>query len=914
MIRIEKLRKTYITNKSDLNTVIVDFNLEIADQGMFFLLGKSGSGKTTLLNLIGGLDNYDEGNIIINGNSTNIFNERDYDLYRREIIGFVFQEHNIINGFTVYKNLSIALELQGKNVDEREIYSALREVELEDFVDRTPDELSTGEKQRVAIARALVNSPQIILADEPTGSLDSETSKIVLDQLKKLSKDRLVIIITHDRETALKYGDRIVEIADGKITDDILINEMKILNSETKENKYISKSQIKFKNIIKLSYMNLLLKRTRLIFTLLLSTIAFTLFGIADTISSYDDNTALLHSLEDVNRDYVFLQKISIIEDEIEGEFIGQHPSFNYEDINTLTSDFSIHEFYQVFFNFNNNYEIDVNTILRQKYNYDGGEYFTFDINGSTEISEELLDKLNIDLVAGRLPTQNDSDNEVVISKYTYDTFKVFGYKIGEDVVDIVSYNDIIGKTIFDFLIVGIVDTHLNEGRYSLLDTDDLEEDTKRNISLEFQKLCNYGLHTMLFFREGYYTDVIDSQEVNDINSIIIQVYSEGIELKLGQINSTTEYEGNEDNVILIDDMSRDNLIENEIIIPFDMLPSYGMTGVNIIDTYSNIDELITNEVNRLIEEFVDVNFQYIEDEFALDHLYPVKTDYENYIKENEINEYQQIYNYSYFLYEARYIVLNTTLFPYFNTELKTNFNNFGELHEDIKVKVVGVYFPEVPSFDSGSFEGELDNPLLVSATLFDFLDDEIGSLIVSLSSNNSSNLSLIELGKDSQNNDIVETEYILQSEYKTMIGDAGEFIRLTAIILVSVGGFFAIFAGLLLYNFISTSIRYKQKDIGILRSIGASSKDVFKIFFYESLVIALICFILSLFLTIPITLLFDKVLQKEFYVPVSFLSVGFRQVSLLLLISVFVAIIATLVPIYSFSKKKPIDIIKNVL
>ena len=234
MLKVKNLVKTYKINKAKetvkaLNDVSIDF----PDTGLVFLLGKSGSGKSTLLNAIGGLDTFDSGEIIIKGKSSRDFTQADFDSYRNTFIGFIFQEYNILEEFTVAKNLAIALELQGKTASKEEVNKLLEQVDMLENAKRKPNQLSGGQKQRVAIARALIKNPEIIMADEPTGALDSNTGKQVMETLKKLSKEKLVIIVSHDREFAEIYGDRIVELKDGKIIKDITKKEIEPTKTES---------------------------------------------------------------------------------------------------------------------------------------------------------------------------------------------------------------------------------------------------------------------------------------------------------------------------------------------------------------------------------------------------------------------------------------------------------------------------------------------------------------------------------------------------------------------------------------------------------------------------------------------------------------------------------------------------------
>lgn len=220
MLEVKNICKTYRPKKGAETKALDDVSVAFPEKGMVFLLGKSGSGKSTLLNICGGLDKADSGEIVIKGRSSKDFTPTDFDSYRNTLVGFVFQEYNILYEFSVEDNIALSLELQNKKRDQQKIDKILESIDLKEFAKRKPNTLSGGQKQRVAIARALVKEPQIILADEPTGALDSATGRQVLDTLKKLSSDRLVIVVSHDREFAENYADRIIELKDGKIVSD----------------------------------------------------------------------------------------------------------------------------------------------------------------------------------------------------------------------------------------------------------------------------------------------------------------------------------------------------------------------------------------------------------------------------------------------------------------------------------------------------------------------------------------------------------------------------------------------------------------------------------------------------------------------------------------------------------------------
>ena len=221
MLQLKEIRKEYKTG--DLEQVALnDVSLNLRDNEFVAILGPSGSGKTTLLNIIGGLDRYDGGDLIINGISTKQYTDRDWDSYRNHTIGFVFQSYNLIPHQTVLSNVELALTISGVSGAERRrrAVEALKQVGLGDQLHKHPTEMSGGQMQRVAIARALVNNPDILLADEPTGALDSETSLQVMELLKEVAKDRLVVMVTHNPELAEQYATRIVKLRDGVIISD----------------------------------------------------------------------------------------------------------------------------------------------------------------------------------------------------------------------------------------------------------------------------------------------------------------------------------------------------------------------------------------------------------------------------------------------------------------------------------------------------------------------------------------------------------------------------------------------------------------------------------------------------------------------------------------------------------------------
>ena len=218
MITIHKLNKFYYSGNEKYHA-LQDIDLELPEKGFIFITGKSGSGKSTLLNVIGGIDSYDSGELIIDGLNTNQFSRRDFNAYRNSYIGFIFQEFNVIKNLNLYENIALSLQLQNKSVKENHVFimHTIQMVGLEGKEKRKMNQLSGGERQRVAIARAIVKNPHVIIGDEPTGNLDQKNRDIVMNILKETSKQKLVIVVTHDKTLADTYGDYEITLKDGKI-------------------------------------------------------------------------------------------------------------------------------------------------------------------------------------------------------------------------------------------------------------------------------------------------------------------------------------------------------------------------------------------------------------------------------------------------------------------------------------------------------------------------------------------------------------------------------------------------------------------------------------------------------------------------------------------------------------------------
>lgn len=325
MLELNGIRKTYVTGTTSVEA-LKGIDLKFRDSEFVSILGQSGCGKTTLLNIIGGLDKYTSGDLKINGRSTKDFKDRDWDAYRNNSIGFVFQSYNLIPHQTVLSNVELALTLSGVSKAERRqrATEALEKVGLKEQIHKKPNQMSGGQMQRVAIARALVNDPDILLADEPTGALDTQTSIQIMDLLKEISKDRLIIMVTHNPELATQYSTRIIRLLDGTITDDsnpyngeddniaTKTDEDSLTDKKSGKTKK-KKTSMSFFTALSLSLNNLMTKKTRTILTAFAGSIG--IIGIALILSI---SNGIQNYIDRVQRDTLSIYPIQLQKESVD--------------------------------------------------------------------------------------------------------------------------------------------------------------------------------------------------------------------------------------------------------------------------------------------------------------------------------------------------------------------------------------------------------------------------------------------------------------------------------------------------------------------------------------------------------------------------------------------------------------------
>ncbi len=567
MLNLNNIYKKY---KNNSNYALNDISIDFDNTGFVFILGKSGSGKSTLLNIIGGLDKYDSGSITFLGKKFSDFSNIDYDSYRNTYVGFVFQEYNLIDDYNVYENIAISLKLQNKEINEEELDNLLKELDIYELKYRKVNELSGGQKQRVAIARSLIKKPRIILADEPTGNLDTATGNQVMQLLSKISSNILVIVVSHNNELAEKYADRIIKISDGKIIED---NSFLILNTDNVNKKFkLIKSKMSIWDCIKFGFRAISTKKIRFIFTMFLTSLALFICGIMITISNVKVEKIHSNLLSNQNEQYIFLQK---------GNREEKTSFFSNDDISLLSN--NITEYNTIKESINDNYSnITYNSIGIDFPNIDGEKTPLYYVTSSNEKLNivEVDNKTISEEIIGKLPY---NDDEVAISNYIADHIIKYGIKDYDgNIIKSNSYNDILKKEILininnkPLKITGIVKYDISKYQaYKDKIFDDLNEDEKHNfdginqvlIYKRYYVFNNIFLSNKFFLNQDFSAKAIVEQENGVASELSFLPLNEAIEYYDGsEVKETNHLDENEMiiNLSIVDASLNNKIIEYE--------------------------------------------------------------------------------------------------------------------------------------------------------------------------------------------------------------------------------------------------------------------------------------------------------------------------------------------------------------
>ena len=456
MIELKNVSKSYrLANgieKKALNCVSLNFS----DTGLVFVVGKSGSGKSTLLNIIGGLDKEDSGEVIVDGKSLKYFKNEDYDYYRNEYIGFVHQEANLIPDYNVYENIMIALKLKKMKISYEDCDKLLDYLSLNSLGNRNINELSGGEKMRVSIARALVKNPKILICDEPTGSLDLETGNQIFKILKSVSKDRLVIVVTHDINNAKVYGDYLIQIDNGSIISNNLVCET-ISNASFRS----TRSKLPFKEKFRFAFKNLFNNKVKMFFSLLLVFLSLIFLLISLNFNNADIAYTQSIVLNDLGYNKVLIKKYDYVKNNISDMYYDSY--FTDENVKSLSNVLGENYVrkYRIqqngnYLEFNYNYE---NMLAENGFSHDAYYYHESYKDRFVVYSGEDFD------IIGRKPIEAD---EIMIHSYLADLFMHVGIMSNGSYYYPKSYEELLDDKYIDFgnyklKVVGIINDNLKE-------------------------------------------------------------------------------------------------------------------------------------------------------------------------------------------------------------------------------------------------------------------------------------------------------------------------------------------------------------------------------------------------------------------------------------------------------------------
>ncbi|MBO7297545.1 MAG: ATP-binding cassette domain-containing protein [Clostridia bacterium] len=945
MLQLKSVTKKYKTKAGEVYA-LNGVSLTFPSTGMVFITGKSGCGKTTLLNIIGGLDSVDSGEIFVQDKSLSAFSAKEYDSYRNTFVGFIFQEYNLLAEYTVEYNVKIAMELQGRKADDKELDRLLKEMEIEGLRARKPSELSGGQRQRVAIARALVKEPRIIMADEPTGALDSATGIQVFDALKKLSKDKLVIVVSHDNEFAEKYADRIIRLVDGKVVEDITFTSRELTaNISEQENMLVvkegaelsetdkdilakavktrkkievteklyfrdkketgevtweqlpsialKKSKMKLRSSAYLGVKSLVVKPVRLIITILISALAFAVFGLFDTIANFNTQKILKNSLLKSNSTIV--ANTSYIIDESVGDRYEVKTSQATVDRLAQETGGAVKGIFD--FRYNTRGEVLQSQSIKEltlSKMVIGKSYYSNSVNGYLEFDgEKEIDKqnnfrdFNYRLVLGRYPKLvyqegeliEESLYEVAISTYLADSILFFlnGEKLNEEEVS--SYSDLLDKQITveedQYKIVGLIDCGEIPKKY-----DEIKQSTPFNMQLnglldDYKAYMDSSARKCLFvgygFKEAYKT-LKEKASVfyagdNDLK-LVVPNDSRG-KAVVDYVYDSRAYD--EENILLFSGSYPQNtkltLKDDEIVIH-----------------YGNLRDMLSVEINK------------ISDMQQKRDIYSLLNNLSGGTKEENRQTLKEIF------------IQLPNLSNSFTSTIKQYSKQTGKTIEK-EVKIVGVYFgvDEARYVDSSTYRLMMNGNLMQSLNICNEQGD-YNKILFSQKSVRKGTDTIVKylvaekgLSLTWYNNSILN----IIEENQTLIGQAADLFLYATIAL-------AVFAVFMLYNYISTSIANKRRSVGVLRGLGACGKDIFFAFLTESLIIALINGALASVLSAVGCMLVNLYIRDVMHFFVSFALFGVRQVLLIMGVSLLLSVLSSALPIIKISKKKPVELIRQ--
>ena len=861
MLKLKNIKKTYVSGDEKVEA-LKGINIEFRKSEFVSILGQSGCGKTTLLNIIGGLDRYTSGDLIINGKSTKDFKDRDWDAYRNYSVGFVFQSYNLIGHQTVLSNVELALTISGVSRKERKqrAIKALEEVGLKEQIHKRPNQLSGGQMQRVAIARALVNNPDIILADEPTGALDTKTSVQVMEILKKISKDKLIIMVTHNPELAEKYSSRIIKILDGKITDDS--DPIEHQKEEKKKDTKKRRTSMKFLTALRLSLNNLMTKKGRTILTSFAGSIG--IIGIALILAI---STGVQNYINKVEEDTLSSYPITIEES-----------------------------------------TVDMSSLMQSMYgeNTDNAENKEEEKVYSADIMNDMITTLSNKKQSNNLKELkkylDDGDNEITKNsnsiKYGYD-LNINLYRANTD-NEIVRVNP---STVMNAFGMGdMIEAQNNSAMSSVFGSSMMT-----NTDICFEMLDNQQL------LESQY-DLVKGNWPKQYNEVVLVLKEDGriddytlyslglkdqseLKDKWKAVENGEKLDENQEST----SYSYDNLLnlQFKLLLNSDYYQKQNGLWVNKDDDDNYLKEKINNAETVKVVGIIKQNEQSAVSTSVTSGIgytkqlkeYVVeKSNDAQIVKEQKENKDVNVFSGLKFPTDE-----DTSSTENLTTEQRMAMSKLSS--EEI-AKMMEAYSANKDASYEKNLQKlgavDIDTPTSISIYPKDFESkDKISGAI--------------EEYNQKQRDDGKEENTISYTDIVgTMMKSVSQIINTISYVLIAFVAISLIVSSIMIGIITYISVLERTKEIGILRAIGASKKDISRVFNAETLIIGLISGLIGIGITVLLTFPINSIIYAITGVKVV-TAVPFKAGVVLVLISMFLTIIAGLIPAKIASKKDPV-------
>ena len=869
MLQLKGITKNYLSGDNEVKA-LKGIDLEFRESEFVSILGQSGCGKTTMLNIIGGLDRYTSGDLVINGKSTKQFKDKDWDTYRNHSVGFVFQSYNLIPHQTVLANVELALTISGVGKEERRkrAIDALTKVGLGDQINKKPNQMSGGQMQRVAIARALVNDPDILLADEPTGALDSKTSEQVMEILKDISKDRLIIMVTHNPELAEKYSSRIIKLLDGKVTDDsnpYTATKKDLDRARTKKQKS-GKASMKFTTAVHLSLNNLMTKKGRTFLTSFAGSIG--IIGIALILSLSNGMQSYINKVEE---DTLSSYPITIEESSIDmtsmmetmmgkndGEKHGNDKIYSraimgdmLETLSSKVQTNNLKEFKEFVENGDSDIKNYINAI-QYGYNLDLNIYKEKEDGSVYKVNpSSVLEKIGFgDMVkaqeqsssimsssSGLAMAETDVWTEMLDNKDLINSqYDVLAGRMPEKYNEVVliadKNNEVSDYTLYS---LGIKDvSELGNAMEKLKNGEEIKTNDEKN-SYSYDELLNYKFKVLL--NTDYYKKVGNVwQDMTNDEDYMKQIVDKAEEIQIVGIIKPNE-----------------NTVASS---------SAGLIGYNkelkeyVINKVNDAEIVKEQKANPEINVFTGIKFP---------------EDSNGTFDYTQLSDEQKAYMAT--LSEAELAQLMQT---YSNNASATYDNNLSQL---------GVV--------------DLDNPSTINLYPKDFESkDKIADIITDYNNKQT------EQGKDENVINYTDLVGIMMSSVSTII-------NVISYVLIAFVGISLVVSSIMIGIITYISVLERTKEIGILRSIGASKKDVSRVFNAETLLVGLVAGLIgigvTLLLDIPINIMIEHLVSISGIAKLPWVG-GI----ILVAISVGLTMLAGLIPAKFAAKRDPVEALRS--